>query len=413
MQNAKALLHFAFCILHSMKLLFLKLLAIIARAFVRPPSGTLRRVLVLKPDALGDVLLATPALRRLRAGLPDAEIIGMVGPWSRVIWAGNSDLDALHDLPFPGFNRTSDPNPHLPRPRQSLAATLRPYWLLLRYAALLRRYRYDAALLLRDDHWWGATLVALAGIPRRIGHAHPLCAPFLSDALPYDPAEHVSRQSLAVVEMFLDAKGFNSDTVEPLSIAFPLRFDPSHTAQVWADQWMAEHVSLGERLVAIHPGASGPTKAWPPERWAALADTLSDRGLRVVLTGGPAEAALAAQVAASMRQPALSVAGATSVGELAALLGRAALVVGGDTGPLHVAVSQAASTIHLFGPSDPGRFGPWGDPERNIVLRASLPCSPCSSFDFCPRHTDPVECMDLIRLSQVLRSADALLSVKR
>jgi heptosyltransferase-2/heptosyltransferase-3 len=364
---------------------------------------------VLKPDALGDVLLATPALRRLRAGLPEARVTGIVGPWSRVIWAGNPDLDALHDLPFPGFQR-GGPKPHLPRPRQSLAATLRPYWLLLRYVALLRRYKYDAALLLRDDHWWGAALVALAGIPRRIGHAHPLCAPFLSDALPYDPAEHVSRQSLDVVETFLDSKRLNSKAVEPLTITFPLRFEPGPQAQAWAEQWVREHLAPGERLVAIHPGASGPTKAWPAERWAALADALANRGLRIVLTGGPAEAALADQVAALMRHHALSVAGATGVGQLAALLGRAALVAGGDTGPLHIAVSQGAPTIHLFGPSDPARFGPWGDPARNIVLRAGLPCSPCSSFDFCPRHTEPVECMDRISLTTVLRAAESLLS---
>jgi ADP-heptose:LPS heptosyltransferase len=110
-----------------------------------------------------------------------------------------------------------------------------------------------------------------------------------------------------------------------------------------------------------------------------------------------------------MRHPALSVAGATGVGQLAALLGRAALVAGGDTGPLHIAVSQGAPSIHLFGPSDPARFGPWGDPARNIVLRAGLPCSPCSSFDFCPRHTEPVECMDQISLATLLRAAESLL----
>ncbi len=360
-----------------------------------------KRVLVIKPDALGDLLLATPALRRLRAGLPEARITGVVGPWSRVIWAGNPDLDDLLDMPFPGFSRTSGPRPHL----------LRPYWVLLRYAVLLRHHQYDAALLLRDDHWWGAALAALAGIPRRVGHAHPLCAPFLTDALPYDPADHVSGQSLAVVERFLDHKQIHSFAVEPLMIKSPLRFAPSPAAQDWAEAWVKTNLSLGERFVIIHPGASGPTKAWPPARWAALGDALAERGLRVVFTGGPTEAALAASVAAQMGHPALSVAGATGVGELAALLGRAALAAGGDTGPLHIAVSQGTPTIHLFGPSDPDRFGPWGDPARHIVLRAGLPCSPCSSFDGCPRQTAPVECMDRIQLGHLLRAADTLLSV--
>jgi heptosyltransferase-2/heptosyltransferase-3 len=129
-----------------------------------------------------------------------------------------------------------------------------------------------------------------------------------------------------------------------------------------------------------------------------------------MLTGGAAEAALAAQVAALMRAPALNMAGATSLGQLAAIFGRAALTIGGDTGPLHIAVSQGCPTIHLFGPSDSGRFGPWGDPTRNLVLRAGLPCSPCSSFDACPRHTDPAECMDRIPLPMVLRAAGGLLA---
>jgi heptosyltransferase-2/heptosyltransferase-3 len=188
-----------------------------------------------------------------------------------------------------------------------------------------------------------------------------------------------------------------------------LRFEPSAQDQAWAAAWVGANLAAGERFVAVHPGASGPTKAWMPERWAALGDALAGRGLRVVLTGGPAEAPLAAQVAAMMRRPPLDVSGATNVGQLAALLGRAALTVGGDTGPLHIAVSQGRPTIHLFGPSDPDRFGPWGDPARNMVLRAGLPCSPCSSFDFCPRHTEPAECMERILLAQVLRAADALL----
>ncbi len=383
---------------------FLLILAILSRLGTRRRSP-IQRILVLKPDALGDLLLATPALRQLRAAMPQAQITGVVGPWSRVIWATNPDLDVLLDLPFPGFTRASNSNP------------LHPYWLLLRYAALLRRSRYDAALLLRDDHWWGAALVALAGIPRRIGHAHPLCAPFLSDALPYDPAAHVTGQSHDVVCKLRESERDSSPAVRgllpPATCLLPpasrLRFTPDHAAQAWAAEWIAANLAPGERLVAIHPGASGPTKAWPPERWAALADALAEQNLRIVLTGGPAEVDLAAHVSRLMRHPALNVAGATGIGQLAALLGHAALVVGADTGPLHIAVSQGVPTIHLFGPSDPGRFGPWGDPAQNIVLRASVPCSPCSSFDVCPRHTDPVECMDRIALSTVLRTAHTLL----
>ncbi|NTW02684.1 MAG: glycosyltransferase family 9 protein [Oscillochloris sp.] len=401
-----------------MKLLFLKLLALLARLGTRRKSAELTRVLILKPDALGDLLLATPALRRLRQGVPKAQITGMVGPWSRVIWAQTPDLDQLYDLPFPGFNRASDP--HLPRPDLHLPTLVQPYWLLLRYAVLLRRSQYDAALLLRDDHWWGAALIALAGIPKRIGHAHPLCVPFLTDALPYSPAEHVSYQSLGIVEKLLldEGRGQATDDHLPqesrafccLTLDFPLRFVPDMQSQIWANQWLQQHLAPNERLVAIHPGASGPTKAWPTERWAAFADALAAQNdLRIVFTGGPDEAGLVAEVAAQMRYASLSVAGKTNLHQLAALLSHTALTIGGDTGPLHVAVSQGGPTIHLFGPSDPGRFGPWGDPERNLVIQAGLSCSPCSCFDACPRHTDPAECMQHIELAPVLRAAHTLL----
>jgi lipopolysaccharide heptosyltransferase II len=379
---------------HVMRTIFLRLLALLARLGTRRLTPV-RRILVVKPDALGDLLLATPALRMLRQGLPAAQISALVGPWSRVIWGNNPDLNTLHDLPFPGFSRT--------RARH-------PYWLLLRYAILLRQSNYDAALLLRDDHWWGAALIALAGIPRRIGHTHPLCAPFLSQALPYDPDEHVSRQSLGVVKALCNAMGFGGNAAEAHRITYPLRFDLSQEDHAWAEDWLREHLAPGERFAVIHPGASGPTKAWPPARWAAVGDALAERGLRVVLSGGPDEVDLAAQVAARLQHPALSVAGATSVGQLAALLGRAALVVGADTGPLHIAVSQGCPSLHLFGPSDPGRFGPWGDPARNRVLQAGLACSPCSSFNHCPRQTDPPECMQRIEIDQVLRAVDSLLS---
>ncbi|NTV62489.1 MAG: glycosyltransferase family 9 protein [Oscillochloris sp.] len=372
--------------------IFLYLLASLSRLGARRRPTELRTILVVKPDALGDLLLATPALRRLRQGLPAARIVGTVGPWSRIMWANNPDLDALDELPFPGFGRT--------RARH-------PYWLLLRAALLLRRQKYDAALLLRDDHWWGAALIALAGIPLRIGHAHPLCAPFLTEALPYNPTEHVSRQSLAVAEKLIDMTREPDSEPQPPSPA--LRFEPSPADHTWAASWLHRQLGPGERFVVIHPGASGPTKAWPAERWASLGDALAGRGLRVVLTGGTSEVALAQQVADQMQRPALSVAGATAIGQLAALLAHTSLVVGGDTGPLHIAVSQGCPTIHLFGPSDPARFGPWGDPQRNRVLSAGLACSPCSNFSVCPRKTDPAECMQAITLAQVLSAIESLM----
>lgn len=380
-----------------MKLLLLRLLALVAGRFTRPAEpGPPRRVLVIKPDHLGDLLLASPALAALRQALPEARIVGLVGPWAARMWRGDPALDALAELPFPGFDRAR-------AGRRPLA----PYLALLRYGLLLRRSRYSAALLLRDDHWWGAALAALAGIPVRVGHAHPLCAPLLSRALPYDPARHVTRQALDVVAALAGAPAGAPDGPPGRP---PTSFAPTAPEAAWAEGWAAANLAPGERLIVIHPGTGGPTKHWPPASWAAVGDALAAApAARVLLTGGPGEAALVTEVAALMARPALTMAGQTSVGQLAALLGRAALVLGVDSGPLHIAVSQGAPSVHLFGPSDHARFGPWGEPHRHRVLRAGLFCSPCGVFAACPRGTAGPACMTAIEVAAVVEAARPML----
>jgi heptosyltransferase-2/heptosyltransferase-3 len=163
-------------------------------------------------------------------------------------------------------------------------------------------------------------------------------------------------------------------------------------------------------LVLLHPGTGGPAKLWFAERWAAVADALQAAGARLVLTGGPDELALVGEVAGAMRSAVLTLAGQTSVGQLAALMRRAALVLGVDSGPLHLAAAQGVPTLHLYGPGDAGRFGPWGDPARHVVLRADLWCSPCGVFAACPRGLARPECMELIDATQVAERACAMLA---
>lgn len=346
----------------------------------------MQRVLVIKPDHLGDLLLATPALHALRTGLPNAHIVGLVGPWAAQIWRDNPNLNALLELPFPGFERT----PRQPGP----IARIRPYLMLVRYAALLRTMRFDAALLFRDDHWWGAWLARLAGIPVRIGHAHPRVAPALTHAVPYNPREHVTRQNLAIVHALTG----------PAPLPPPaLQYTPPPADRDWAEQWHTTHVPAGNQLAVIHPGTGGPTKHWLPERWAHVADALAAQpGWKVLLTGGPGEADLVHSIADAMHNPVQTLVGQTSPGQLTALLAHAAIVLGVDSGPLHLAVSQGVPTIHLYGPSDHERFGPWGDPARQIVLRAGVPCSPCGVFSACPLgYAQPI-CMEQIMVGAVL-----------
>jgi heptosyltransferase III len=373
----------------SLRLLLLRAAGRLLRLLSRQPPRELRRVLLIKPDHLGDVLLLTPALRLLRRQRPDLHVTLLIGPWSRVAVAHSRDFDALHTCEFPGFTRAARPG------------LLQPYRLLLNTALLLRAGRYDAALIARDDHWWGALLAALAGIPQRIGFAVAETAPLLTTALPHSFEDHVAAQNLKLVEALTGEIAPN----RPLSVA-PI----GEQDRDWAARWLQEQgISPQTRLVAIHPGAGGAAKLWIAGRWVQIADALHERGLTLVLTGGPDEGALVAAIAGSMQRLPLTLVGTTTLGQLAALYERCALVLGVDSGPLHLAVSTGVPTLALFGPGNWQRFGPWGDPQRHVVIRSDLWCSPCGVLAACPRGTAPSECMARIAVAQVLPAIDALL----
>jgi len=132
----------------------------------------------------------------------------------------------------------------------------------------------------------------------------------------------------------------------------------------------------------------------------------------VVITGSAGERPMAQQIAAQMSSQALLAAGETTLGELAALLGRCRLVVGVDSGPMHLAVAQGVPTVHLFGPVDPARFGPWGDPRRHrvVTLEPRLPCMFCNRLDYRPEELPEHPCVRDIPVEAVLRAAEGLAS---
>ena len=129
-----------------------------------------------------------------------------------------------------------------------------------------------------------------------------------------------------------------------------------------------------ERRIFIHPGTNASLKLWTPDGWAAVTRWLLERGCQVAFTGTPAEAPLIEAIRAGIdparRALAPSLAGATTVGQVGALFA-GGLVLGVDSGPLHIATAVGARTLRLYGPSDETIWGPWGPAARNLVVRAA------------------------------------------
>jgi ADP-heptose:LPS heptosyltransferase len=359
-----------------------------------------RAILVIRPDHLGDVLLSRPAIDRLVQSLPGARVAVAVGPWSRAALGTHSGFDVLV-CPFPGFSR-------------SAAEPVRPYRLLFSYALRLRRqHRFDTALILRPDHWWGAWLAALAGIPVRIGYATPETAPFLTDAVPYTQGKHAAQESLDLVDALLARipalELTDAHLVPALSSATTFPDD------VAATLLLRENGLATQPYAVLHPGSGAPIKAWPIERFAELGTSLvkGDPASRLVVTGSADEAKLAAELCAQLPASTLNLAGKLSWGEFEAVLRHAALVVGVDSGPLHLAVAAQTPSVALFGPADPAQFGPWGDSIRHAVVAAELPCRPCRRLDHCwlePGTVGPPPCMRAIEVADALIACDAVLN---
>jgi ADP-heptose:LPS heptosyltransferase len=168
-------------------------------------------------------------------------------------------------------------------------------------------------------------------------------------------------------------------------------------------------------MVAIHPGSNASIKLWTPEGWAAVTRWLLARGAMVVFTGTKGEQplieAIRQQLSPEEQAAAPSLAGQTSLGQLAALFATLALVLGVDNGPLHLATAVSTPTLRLYGPSDETLWGPWGPTTHHRVLRAP---GTAPTGDLQPGRPGLAGGHEMLAIvpEQVIASADALLSAE-
>ena len=355
------------------------------------PSDPPRSVLLVRPDHLGDVLFTVPALRHLRRTWPEARLTMLVGPWSRAVADGIPYLDEVITCPFPWFSR---------KPRRW---PLEPYWLLRSEARRIAAHGFDLSIVLRFDHWWGAWLTQWADIPRRWSYDVADVSPFLTQTVPYVSGRHEVLQNLTLVEA---ATGFSSAPEDRC-----LEFRPSAEEIVFAGDLLAmEGIRPDDTLACVHPGTGAPVKLWRNEAWAGVIESLvREHSLKVVVTGGPGETELVKDVEERLSVSVVNLVGRTNLGQLAAILERCRLALGVDSGPMHLAVAMGTPTVHLFGPVDARLFGPWGDPQRHLVLTSGRECIPCNRLDYPASELDAHPCVREIAVEPVLAAVRQVL----
>jgi heptosyltransferase-1 len=358
------------------------------------------KILIIKPSSLGDVVHALPTVDRIRHRFPDAQISWLINDTFAPLLKHCSIIDDLIEFPRAEFSAP--------------ASAMR----LLAFLRRLRAHQFDLVIDLQGL-FRSSVMTWVTRAPRRIGRSDAregarfayteiVAVPNsqTAGAIPQrDTGAARSPQQAPANIHAVDRCLLIADYLEcpPRTVSFPLGRDDAAGRAV--DELLAVAPAIAEQaahgcLVAVNPSTRWPTKLWGSERFRTLLARLPHD--RVVLTGSNSEATEVAAVAGDC----LNLAGKTSLTELVELLRRCAVLVTGDSGPMHLAAAVGTPVVAIFGPTDPVLTGPYG--RGHVVLRADIPCSPCLK-----RHcTNAVfmECMERVTVEEVRAALEPFLT---
>ena len=351
------------------------------------------KILVVRLRLIGDVVFTTPVIRALRRQYPGAHLTYVVEPLAEPVVRHNPHLDEVLVVPL---------RPGLARVRDDIA-----------FARRLRRERFDIAIDLHGGPR-GAWFTWASGAPTRVGYTTRGRTWMYTHVVPR-PADLGPTHSVLKQWELLMPLGF--DACEPARDAVEMVEDRAANARL--DQRLAEAgIAPSNPLIVLHVSAGNPFRRWPAHSFATLIVDLArrDPSRRFMVTSGPSDLdaarAITAQAGERLGTGAASVVhGQFDVGELRALAERAAVYIGGDSGPLHIAATTHTPVVALFGPTLPERSMPWRDPRwfAEAVDAGPLPCRPCRQ-----RTCEPGDfrCLTRITPERVVEAAERALDVR-
>lgn len=343
----------------------------------RGPLTAVSRVLLIRPGGLGDALLLWPLIDALRAAWPGAAFDVLAERRN----AGAFALDPAHTGALRVLCYDESP------------------WRAWRE---LRREPYDLVIDTEQYHALSSVL-ANALAPRWLCGFRTLGRERLqTHAADHDELCYEARAFLRLGDALLGR-------VLPFDPDAPFLSIGAAAAAFAREKVPDTGVGTGARIVALMPGAGGAYRRWAPERFAEVGEALAGRGCHLLLLGGGDAKAAAAAIEALLPAPQVTnLTGGTTLAQTAALLQRAALAISADTGVLHLAYGTGTPTVGLFGP---GVFRQWAPPgARHRLVRAGLPCSPCTRSGRVPPCPHNVACMSRLDADAVLAAAESLLA---
>jgi len=310
---------------------------------------TPNKILIVRTDRLGDLILSTPVIKNLRLFFPKSHIAFICRPYTRDALEGNPDLDEV--IVYDKYGK-----------QKSL-------WASIKFAFYLRKREFDLAIILHPTNRIHL-ITFLAGIPERVGWDKKL-GKLLTKRIKHTKQEGKKHELEYTLDLlrFLDIPIKHSDTYFPV-----LPRAKTTVEQLLKDKGIVED----DKFIVIHPSASCPSKRWPQENFRKVIKLLKEKlSFKIIVITSQSEREFGEELVGD--SGVIDLRGRLSIPELGALLKRAALFISNDSGPVHIAASFNTPVISIFGRADSGlsplRWGPGG--RRSFHFHKDVGCTKC------------------------------------
>lgn len=327
---------------------------------------------------IGDAVMTTPAVRAIRKNFPHSHISVLAKPWVAPVFENSPHVDAV--IPYDANGRHKG------------------VWGSIRLGRELRKYRFDAAILLQNA--FEAALIAfLAGIPIRLGFDTDARRALLTHPVSCTKKIKSIHQTGYYLEILKGAGLAAGSRQLELFLGEKDRDSAKRVLE-------RHYIALEDSLIGINPSATfGPAKQWFPQRYAELGDRLCEAlGATIVIFGGPSDKALGKTITRMMKTEPIDLSGRTTLGEAMALIDRCQVFVTNDSGLMHVGAALNTPLVAIFGSTNSTTTSPYSETSR--IVRVPIRCSPCMK-PVCP--LGHMNCMKRVDVDRVFNTVKDLM----
>lgn len=352
------------------------LLGLFVRNKIPPSPEKIKKILIIKLIAMGDILVLLPTIHAVRQNYPNAKIYFLTTSSMKPLLENSPDLDGIITLTIPPWNFIS-------------------------FISKLRQYKFDIVLELSHYYRLVSLITFFAGIPHRIGFdiSGQGRNTLLTKRVKYPDNLH-EVESFGCIAAVIGAPLKEKKLIAPT-------FRTAETDAQYIETFLQKNNI--KKLIAIHPGTSATAKSrrWPTDRFAKLADDLSERGYQIAFTGAEEEKPIVEKILSQSNKNHTNLVGQTTLSQLLELFKRAKLVISLDTGPLHLAASSGTPVLGLYGANTPVKWGPYGSQHRTIYHGPPTSCTQQQYGRVC-KHPEGYHMQD-ITVQEVFNTALSML----